>query len=93
LLSPRPPALLALNEAETSLHPDLLDGLARMIVRASRDSQLWVTTHSARLAELIERHSGEPNIKLELVNGETRVVGQKLIMNEEGDEDLVSDSE
>ena len=88
LLSPRPPALLALNEPETSLHPDLLDGLAQMIVRASRDSQLWVTTHSPRLAELIEKHSGQPNIKLELVHGETRVVGQKLIEREEEEEDL-----
>ena len=80
LMSPRPPTLLALNEPETSLHPDLLDGLAQMIAAASRSSQLWVTTHSPRLAELIERHSGEPNIQLELVNGETRVVGQKLIL-------------
>jgi predicted ATPase len=78
LLSPRPPALLALNEPETSLHPDLLDGLARLITRASEDSQLWITTHSPRLAELIERYSKEPNIKLELVDGETRIVGQKL---------------
>lgn len=85
LLSPRPPSLLALNEPETSLHPDLLDGLAHMIVRASRNSQLWVTTHSALLAELIEKHSNEPSIKLELVNWETRVVGQKLITNQEED--------
>jgi len=82
LLSPRPPALLALNEPETSLHPDLLDGLAQMIVRASRNSQLWITTHSPRLAELIERHSGKPSIRLELVNGETCVAGQKLVDEE-----------
>jgi predicted ATPase len=78
LLSPRPPALLALNEPETSLHPDLLDGLARIITQASKNAQLWITTHSPRLAEFIERHSREPNIKLELVDGETRLVGQKL---------------
>jgi predicted ATPase len=78
-MTPRPPSLLAFNEPDTSLHPDLLDGLARMIVRASRDSQIWITTHSTRLSELIEHYSGEPGIKLELVNGETRVVGQKLI--------------
>lgn len=77
LLSPRPPALLALNEPETSLHPDLLDGVARLITRASRDSQLWITTHSVRLAELIKRYSKRPNIKLELVNGETRIVPHK----------------
>lgn len=91
LMSPRPPALLALNEPETSLHPDLLDGLAQMIVRASNNSQLWITTHSLRLAQLIERHSREPSIKLELVNGETRVVGQGLVLNEEAAEESVSD--
>src|SRR5207247_10040000 len=58
LMSPRPPALLALNEPETSLHPDLLEPLATLMVKASRSSQLWVVTHSHRLAELVERHSG-----------------------------------
>jgi predicted ATPase len=82
LMTPRPPSLLAFNEPETSLHPDLLDGLARMIVRASADSQLWITTHSTRLSELIEHYSGEPGIELALVNGETRVVGQKLIVSD-----------
>ena len=33
LLSPRPPELLVLNEPETSLHPDLLPALARLIAR------------------------------------------------------------
>src|SRR5437764_7576565 len=46
LLSPRPPSLLALNEPETSLHPDLIDALARLMVQASRSTQLWITTHS-----------------------------------------------
>jgi predicted ATPase len=73
LLSPRPPTLLALNEPETSLHPDLLDGVARLITGASKNSQLWITTHSTRLAELIQHYSKQPNIKLQLVNGETRV--------------------
>jgi predicted ATPase len=73
LMSPRPPRLLALNEPETSLHPDLLDGLAQMIVRASRQSQMWITTHSPRLAGLIENYSGEPSIELELIGGETCV--------------------
>jgi predicted ATPase len=57
----------------------LLDGLAKMIVRASKYSQMWITTHSLRLAELIEQHSGQPSIRLELVNGETRVAGQNRI--------------
>jgi predicted ATPase len=73
LLSPRPPSLLALNEPETSLHPDLIDALARLIVRASEDTQLWITTHSEPLAERIERHSGLQRVRLSMEDGETRV--------------------
>lgn len=84
LLSPRPPALLALNEPETSLHPDLLEPLAQQMVAASRNSQLWVVTHSEKLAGMVEKHSGESPIRLQLAHGETRVAGQSLIeVNEE----------
>lgn len=79
LLSPRPPSVLALNEPETSLHPDLLRPLARLIVRASRDSQIWITTHSETLAAEIGSLAGVAPIRLEKVEGETRVVGQRLI--------------
>ena len=82
LLSPRPPSLLALNEPETSLHPDLLEPLAKMMVAAATRSQLWVVTHSLRLAELVERHSKQSPIRLELHRGETRIVGQGLIDSE-----------
>src|SRR5437763_16764436 len=78
LLSPRAPALLALNEPETSLHPDLLEPLAKQIVNAGRSSQLWVVTHSVRLAELVEKYSGESAIRLELEAGETRVAGARI---------------
>ncbi|HYP12297.1 MAG TPA: AAA family ATPase [Bryobacteraceae bacterium] len=73
LLSPRPPSLLALNEPETSLHPDLLEPLARLIVQASRNTQLWITTHSRELATRIEENSGLPAVGLRLVGGETRL--------------------
>lgn len=73
LLSPRPPALLALNEPETSIHPDLLEPLAALIARASRDSQLWITTHSRPLADRIERHSGEPAVRLRMTDGATEI--------------------
>jgi predicted ATPase len=79
LLSPRPPALLALNEPETSLHADLYEPLAHAMVNASRNSQLWVVTHSHRLAELVEQYSGEEPLRLELTGGETKVMGQKLV--------------
>ena len=83
LLSPHPPSLLALNEPETSLHPDLLEPLAKQLVNAGKHSQLWVVTHSQRLAELVEKFSGEAPIKLELVGGETRVIGQRMVDDSE----------
>jgi predicted ATPase len=83
LLSPHPPSLLALNEPETSLHPDLLEPLARQLVNAGKYSQLWVVTHSQKLAELVEKYSGEAPIKLELVGGETRVIGQRMVEESE----------
>ena len=82
-MSPRPPAVLALNEPETSLHADLLEPLARLMVEASRRSQLWVVTHSARLAQLVEQHSSLPANRLALVNGETKMCGQRLIDDED----------
>lgn len=73
LLSPRPPALLALNEPETSIHPDLHGPLAELIVAASANSQIWITTHSQSLAEQICYLSGATLIRLEKVDGETRL--------------------
>ncbi|MGH8288043.1 MAG: AAA family ATPase [Steroidobacteraceae bacterium] len=49
LLTPRPPPLMVLNEPETSLHPDLLPALGRLISRAARDTQIWVVSHASRL--------------------------------------------
>ncbi|MBM3736368.1 MAG: DUF2813 domain-containing protein [Acidobacteria bacterium] len=71
LLSPRQPPLLALNEPESSLHPDLLPPLARLIHTAARTTQLWITTHSPVLAEEIERLSGIERIRLAIQDGET----------------------
>ena len=41
LLSPRPPTLMILNEPETSLHPDLLPPLARLIEQAASARRSW----------------------------------------------------
>jgi predicted ATPase len=71
LLSPRPPSLIALNEPEASLHPDLIEPLARLIVAASDDSQVWVSTHSQALARSIANMSGVEPLQLRLANGET----------------------
>jgi predicted ATPase len=77
LLSPRPPSLLAVNEPETSLHPDILDALAHLIVRAAKSTQLWITTHSQPLADRIEKHSGVPRVRLCMSDGETQVEGAR----------------
>ena len=76
LLSPRPPAFLALNEPETSLHPDLLEPLAALCLEASRQGQLCITTHSELLARAIARGSGVAVVRLEKHNGATQVAGQ-----------------
>ena len=54
LLSPRPPPLMILNEPETSLHPDLLPALARLIAEASRQSQIIVVSHAAPLVSALQ---------------------------------------
>ena len=71
LLSPRPPPFLALNEPETSLHPDLLGPLGDLIAQVSRRTQVWVTTHAEPLARRIEDKSGRPAMRVRLENGAT----------------------
>lgn len=78
LLTPRPPLLLALNEPETSLHPDLIEPLADLIAQAARRTQLWITTHSRALAEGIHERTGDRPLELEMVDGETRVAGREV---------------
>ena len=76
LMSPRPPAMLALNEPEASLHPDLLEPLAQLIVAASEHSQIVVCTHSETLVLSIEEHAEIAPIRLELQDGETVIQGK-----------------
>jgi predicted ATPase len=74
LLTPRPPELLVLNEPETSLHPDLLPALGRLIARAAKKAQVIVVSHASRLiASLDEEECSRIDLEKEL--GETRVVG------------------
>lgn len=79
LLTPRPPPLMVLNEPETSLHPDLLPALARLIVEASKRSQLWVLSHSARLIAALEESGSCNSLRLTKDLGETQIVGQGLV--------------
>lgn len=54
LLTLDPPELMVLNEPETSLHPSLLPPLARLIVAATRRSQVVVVTHSGALLAALQ---------------------------------------
>jgi predicted ATPase len=73
LLSPRPPSLMILNEPETSLHPDLLPPLARLIAQASKKSQLVVVSHATALVSALAGASEARQIVLEKQLGETLV--------------------
>lgn len=77
LHTPRPPALMVLNEPETSLHPDLLPALARLIGKAASKSQLWVISHASRLIAALEDLPFCSAISLEKALSQTRIVGQR----------------
>jgi predicted ATPase len=73
LLSPRPPALMVLNEPETSLHPDLLAPLARLIARAAETTQIIVVTHAQALASALSDAGDARELTLYKDLGETLV--------------------
>ena len=78
LLTPRPPELMVLNEPETSLHPDLLPALARLIALASERTQLVVVSHSQPLIAALEQASQCRRMHLEKSFGETVLSGATL---------------
>jgi predicted ATPase len=78
LLSPRPAALLVLNEPETSLHPDLIEPLAALIVMASARSQIIVVSHSKPLVAALAA-AGALRHELVRETSETSVAGQGLV--------------
>ncbi len=71
LFTPRPPPLIVLNEPETSLHPSLLDPLARLVSNASKYSQILVVTHAAGLVKALAGAPGSISHELEKQLGET----------------------
>ncbi|MET0257269.1 MAG: AAA family ATPase [Methylobacterium sp.] len=78
LLAYRLPPFIALNEPEASLHPDLMEPLARMIVRASERTQVWLVTHSERLAQALAEHGGvRPRVVVKR-DGATWIAGLRL---------------
>jgi predicted ATPase len=79
LLTPRPPAMMVLNEPETSLHPDLIPALSRLIIKAAETIQVWVVTHSPALTSGLLQDSEAHLIELHKELGQTQVKGQNLL--------------
>ena len=81
LMTPRPPPLMVLNEPETSLHPDLLPALGRLISRAARNTQVWVVSHASRLVATLEEDRECNSLELDKSLGES-VVGTWGVLEE-----------
>ncbi|MFA7235842.1 MAG: AAA family ATPase [Phycisphaeraceae bacterium] len=73
LFDPNPPPLICIEEPELGLHPDMLPGLADLLVDASERTQLIVSTHSDILVDamseqpesvvVFEKHDGQTQMK------------------------------
>lgn len=79
LLTPRPPSMMVLNEPETSLHPDLLPALARLIRHAAQHCQVWVVSHAPCLVAALEEDEACHSIRLEKDLGQTLMAGQGML--------------
>ena len=79
LLTPRPPGLLVLNEPETSLHPDLLPALGRLIADTAERSQVLVVSHATALIDALQQRPECRSIVLEKRLAETRLAGEESL--------------
>lgn len=89
LLAYRLPSFIVLNEPETSLHPDLLDPLARLIARAAERTQIWMVTHSQPLADALARQAGIKPYRVVKQAGATTIEGLTIAgdLRDEDEED------
>ncbi|CAN7158648.1 AAA family ATPase [Phenylobacterium sp. LjRoot225] len=79
LMAYRLPPFIALNEPESSLHPDLMQPLAEMVRMAAKRTQVWLVTHSERLAKAIEA-TGDGMVRTVIKkNGATTIEGLTLL--------------
>jgi predicted ATPase len=72
LLHPEPPPLIALEEPELGLHPDVIPHIAKLLVDASQRTQLVVTTHSRLLVDAMTDHPSSV-VVCSKENGESRL--------------------
>ena len=79
LLTPRPPELMVLNEPETSLHPDLLPALARLISNAASNAQIIVVSHAPLLIRELQQCANCSRLHLVKDFGETKLEGDTVL--------------
>lgn len=56
LLDPNPPPLIAIEEPELGLHPDIIQDIVKLMIEASSHTQLVVTTHSPVFVDELTEH-------------------------------------
>ncbi len=71
----RKPALIAINEPEAGLHESFLPPLARLIARASAESQICVVTQSSVLAQEIAKASAVTPLRVQRKDARTTIDG------------------
>lgn len=71
LLHPNPPPLIAIDEPDLGLHPDVVAKVAELLVEASQRTQLVVSTHSRMIIDAL---SDVPSsiVVCETENGQSR---------------------
>ncbi|MDE2840017.1 MAG: AAA family ATPase [Chloroflexota bacterium] len=72
LFSPEPPPVICIEEPEMGLHPDVIPHLAKLLVEASKRSQVIVTTHSDILVDALT-DTPEAVVICEKVDGATQL--------------------
>ena len=71
LLDPDPPPLIAIEEPELGLHPDIVFEFTKLLIEASERTQLVVTTHSHTLVDELTDHPTSV-VACEKYQGQTR---------------------
>ena len=72
LLHPEPPNVICIEEPEVGLHPDIIPEVAKLLIDASKRSQIFVTTHSDVLVDALSEVP-EAVVVCEKVDGATQM--------------------
>ncbi len=72
LCHPNPPYVICIEEPELGLHPDIIPEVAKLLIEASKRSQIFVTTHSDVLVDALSEVP-EAVVVCEKVDGATQL--------------------